>query len=259
VLTLVLASLAMTAGTAQRGWFLTGAAAGAVLFAIAEGRSRAPLVDLGLFREPVLAAGFAMSLLATTVVMATLVVGPFYLSGVLGFGAGRMGLAMAAGPVVAAVAGIPAGRAVDRYGVRPGIFAGLLAMELGACLLWAVPPATAGAWIASLAVLTAGYALFQAANNTAVMATAPASGRGLVSGLLNLSRNLGLIAGASAMGAVFLRAGGHGQQQAAGVEGLRACFGLASFLLCLAIAAAAFVIVLQAREPSSYSTGGRER
>jgi MFS family permease len=67
----------------------------------------------------VLAAGFAMSLLATAVVMATLAVGPYYLSGALGLGAGQMGLTMAAGPVVAAFAGVPAGRLVDRIGAHP--------------------------------------------------------------------------------------------------------------------------------------------
>ena len=48
--------------------------------------------------------------------------------------------------------------------------------------------------------------LFQAANNTAVMSDIQATRRGTVSGLLNLSRNLGLIFGASALGAVFARA-----------------------------------------------------
>lgn len=226
-LTLILLVLAMTPGAAPRGLFLALAAAGAMLFVSVERRSRAPLVDIGLFRDPVLAGGFAMGLLATAVVMATLVVGPFYLSGVLGLGAGRMGLAMAAGPVIAAAAGVPAGRAVDRIGAGPAMLAGLLGMELGACLLWLFPPATTGAYVASLSVLTAGYALFQAANNTAVMAGASAAGRGLVSGLLNLSRNLGLITGAAAMGAVFVRGG------------FRACFALAAGLLCLAILTAA--------------------
>ena len=44
--------------------------------------------------------------------------------------------------------------------------------------------------------MTAGYALFQTANNTAVMADVPPDRRGVVSGMLNLSRNLGLITGA---------------------------------------------------------------
>ncbi|MNN53675.1 hypothetical protein D3C81_1684450 [compost metagenome] len=48
--------------------------------------------------------------------------------------------------------------------------------------------------------------MFQTANNTAVMANVQAEQRGVVSGLLNLSRNLGLITGASVLGAVFAMA-----------------------------------------------------
>jgi hypothetical protein len=51
--------------------------------------------------------------------------------------------------------------------------------------------------------MTAGYALFQTANNTAVMGDVERDRRGVISGMLNLSRNLGLLTGASAMGAVF--------------------------------------------------------
>ena len=58
-------------------------------------------------------------------------------------------------------------------------------------------------YIGPIVVITAGYALFQAANNTAVMGGVRTDQRGVVSGLLNLSRNLGLITGAAAMGAVF--------------------------------------------------------
>ena len=58
-------------------------------------------------------------------------------------------------------------------------------------------------YMGPIAVMTSGYALFQAANNTGVMGGQPAERRGLVSGLLNLSRNLGLITGAACLGAVF--------------------------------------------------------
>jgi hypothetical protein len=114
-------------------------------------------------------------------------------------------------------------------------------MAAGACLLWAVPPAGVGAYVAPLAVITAGYALFQAANNTAVMSTPAAERRGLVSGLLGLSRNLGLVSGAAFMGAVFMQGAGESalQSPAALVSGFRACFGLAALLLGLAILAAA--------------------
>jgi hypothetical protein len=214
-----------------------------------ERRSAAPLVDLARFRDPALASGCAMSLLVTAVVMATLVVGPFYLSGALGLGAGRMGLAMAAGPVVAAIAGVPAGRAVDRVGAHAAMLAGLAGMELGAWLLWASPPSTVGGYAAWLAVLTAGYALFQAANNTAVMAYAAPAQRGLVSGLLNLSRNLGLITGAAAMAALFM----YGAGERGLAAGFRSCFGVAALLVGIAIVIAAG-LALAGR--SSYTRSG---
>ena len=82
--------------------------------------------------------------------------------------------------------------------------AGLAGMALG-CLLLSMMPAGFGmfGYIVPLVIVTAGYALFQAANNTAVMADSGPDQRGVISGMLNLSRNLGLISGASLMGAVF--------------------------------------------------------
>ena len=207
--TLAAYALAMTIG---RGRFaLLGAAiVGVVLLVLAETRAAAPLIRLSMFRMPALSAGFAMSALVTTVVMATLVVAPFYLSAALALGAAQIGLVMSCGPIVAALAGVPAGRIVDRFGPRRMTVAGLLAMVAGASIL-SMLPASFGVpgYVAPLVVLTAGYALFQAANNTAVMAGVRDDQRGVVSGMLNLSRNLGLITGASLMGAVFAAAGMH--------------------------------------------------
>ena len=67
-------------------------------------------------RDPVLSAGLAMGTLVSTVMMATLVVGPFHLSRGLGLEAAVVGLVMSVGPLVAALAGVPAGRLVDRFG-----------------------------------------------------------------------------------------------------------------------------------------------
>ena len=58
-------------------------------------------------------------------------------------------------------------------------------------------------YVASIVVITAGYALFQTADDTAVMAGIRQDRRGLVAGMLNLSRDLGPITGTSVMGAVF--------------------------------------------------------
>ena len=52
-----------------------------------------------MFLDPVLSASLAMSALVSTVLMATLVVGPFYLSGALGLGAAVVGIVLSVGLV----------------------------------------------------------------------------------------------------------------------------------------------------------------
>ena len=244
-LTLTAYALAMTMGRGSFGVvnvaLLFAAVVGAGLFVWAQARVASPLIRLDLLRNPLLSTGFAMSTLVTTVVMATLVVGPFYLSGALALDAAQVGLVMSSGPIVAALTGWPAGRFVDRFGARRVTLAGLIAMVIGACVL-PMMPISLGVlgYIAPLAVITAGFALFQAANNTAVMADIRADQRGVVSGLLNLSRNLGLITGASLMGTVFAVGAASSNLMTASAQalaaGMRATFVVAAVLVVVAIA-----------------------
>lgn len=251
-LTLAGYALAMTLGRGHFGLLnasmLSFAIAGACLFVIVQGKAKSPLIRLAMFRDPVLCAGFTMSALVTTVVMATLVVGPFFLSGALALDAAHVGLVMSAGPIVAALTGVPAGRLVDRFGSNGMTITGLSAMTIG-CAILAVAPSRFGipGYIAPLAIITAGYALFQAANNTAVMTDVVPDQRGVVSGLLNLSRNLGLITGASLMGAVFAIGSATTDiataQPAAVVAGMRVTFAFAALLVVAAIVTALVRVV----------------
>ncbi|WP_341271922.1 MFS transporter [Achromobacter xylosoxidans] len=200
-----------------------------------EARAAAPLLRPALLRQPGLAAGLATNALVSTVMMATLVVGPFYLARALGLDAAATGLAMSAGPLVSALSGVPAGRLVDRRGAGRVARAGLAALALGAALLAAAPTSLGLAgYIAPIVLLTAGYALFQAANNTAIMGAIDAGQRGLVAGMLNLSRNLGLVTGASLMGAVFALGAGAPDlataAPAAVARGMAVAFGVAALL-----------------------------
>ncbi|MBK6603753.1 MAG: MFS transporter [Betaproteobacteria bacterium] len=247
-LTLAAYALAMTIGRGSFGRFnmalLFAAVSGMGLFVLAETRAVSPLIRLAMFRNPVLSAGFAMSTLVTTVVMATLVVGPFYLSGALALDAARIGLVMSSGPIVAALTGVPAGRIVDRFGAHRMSIAGLVGMAVGASTLPMLPTRFGvPGYIAPLVVITAGYALFQAANNTAVMTNIRPDQRGVISGMLNLSRNLGLITGASAMGAVFALASATTDIATARPEavatGMRITFAVAAGLIVVALAIAA--------------------
>ena len=207
-LTLAAYALAMTIGRGHFGVLnvalLLVCVVGLWLFVRIESNAESPLIRLSMFRDPVLSAGFITSALVTTVVMATLVVGPFYLAGALQLSAARVGLVMSFGPIVAALVSAPAGRVVDRFGAYRMSIAGLTTMAAGASALPALaPPFGVPGYIGGLVAITAGYALFQAANNTAVMTNVRADQRGVTSGVLTLSRNLGLVTGASLMGAVF--------------------------------------------------------
>lgn len=245
-LTLAAYALAVTIGRGSFGplnlALLVAALAGASLFVRAQRRAASPLVDLALFGDAALRASLAMSALVSTVMMATLVVGPFYLSRRFGLDAAAIGLVLSAGPVAAALAGVPAGRIADRFGAQRMTTGALLAMAAG-CAALSLLPASAGlaGYVGPIVVLAVGYALFQTANNTVVMAGAGAQQRGVVAGLLNLSRNLGLVTGASVMGALFALAASTGDvttaAQAATV-GMRVTFGAAALLVVAALAVA---------------------
>lgn len=142
--------------------------------------------------------------LVAAVMMTTLVIGPFYLSLGLNLDQIQVGLIMGIGPVVAILSGIPSGRLVDRWGSRYIVITGLIFLIIGSSML-AILPKLMGisGYIMPIIILTSGYQLFQAANNTMTLADVPKARQGMVSGLLSLSRNMGLIIGASVMGAIF--------------------------------------------------------
>jgi len=242
LLALTLAAYAL-AMTARMPLLFAAAATGALAFVRVEARSAAPLLPLATFRDARLAAGLATSALVATVIMTTLVVGPFYLARALGLPGAVVGVVLSAGPAVSALAGAPAGRLVDRIGASRVMFGGLAAMLVGATAL-ALVPVAAGVpgYLAALLVMTVGYAAFQPANNTALMVGVDATRRGVVSGLLSLSRNLGLITGAAAMGAVFAAAASTAEVATADpatvARGLHASFGVAAGLIAVALAVA---------------------
>ena len=246
-LTLAAYALAMTLGRGTFASFnvilLLVAAIGVGFFVRVEARAASPLIQLAMLRERGLRAGLITSALVATVMMATLVVGPFYLARALALDTTVVGLVMSVGPLVAALSGVPAGRLVDRIGAARMTVAGLVGVAAGCATLSMLPSAFGIAgYVAPLVVVTASYALFQAANNTSVMAEIRPQQRGVVSGLLNLARNLGLVTGASALAAMFAHAAGTTDIATAPPEavalGMRITFVVAAILIVIALAVA---------------------
>ncbi|WP_095113572.1 MFS transporter [Pseudomonas sp. Irchel 3H7] len=237
VLTLAAYALAMT----LEGFtvpLLLASLGGAGLFIVVEMKAKSPLIRLSLFSDARLSSSLTLTLLVTTVMMTTLVVGPFYLHRGLGLSSTMVGVALSIGPLLSAFGGVPAGRLVDRFGARRIVPGALLGMACG-CGLLALLPMSLGlpAYLLPIAVVAVGYALFQAANNTGLMAGVRQEQRGVVSAMLGLARNLGLITGAAVMGAVFALAAGDPTQAPATAiaSGLHITFGVASALMLTAL------------------------
>lgn len=238
-------ALAMTIGRGHFGRFnialLVFALIVAGLFVFAESRIESPLLRPSLFRDDQLRTGLITLAIITTVMMATLVVGPFYLSHTLQLNAAMVGFTMSVGPIVAALASVPAGRLTDRFGSRRVSVAGLCGATIGAIAL-ALIPASVGVpgYVVPLSLMTASYATFQTSNNTLLMKDVGPDQRGVTSGLLSLARNLGLVSGAAAMGAIFTHASGttdvSSSSPIAVEAGMHTTFAVAAVLVLVALA-----------------------
>jgi MFS family permease len=127
-----------------------------------------------------------------------------------------------------------------RFGAARMTMVGLIVMSAGCITLSMTRPMLGiSGYVAPIVVVTAGYSLFQAANNTALMTEIRPDQRGVISGILNLSRNLGLITGASVMGAVFALASASIDITTARPEavaiGMRITFAVAAMLIVVAL------------------------
>lgn len=140
---------------------------------------------------------------------------------------------------------------MDRFGAQRMSIGGLAGMVVG-CSALCMAPATPGiaGYVIPIVIITASYALFQAA---AVMTDVSADQRGVISGMLNRSRNLGLITGASVMGAVFALASHAGDFTTARPEdvaiGMRVTFAIAVALVVVALVIALASLALPRPAP----------
>ena len=199
------------------------------LFVVVELRIAAPLVDFRLLSRVRVYPGLITAFLASTIMMSFTVIPPFYLARGLELDAAHVGLAMAAGPTVSIMSGVPAGRLVERFGARPIFIAGLSLLTLASVGFTVLPPALGLAGFLLCAVsLTPGNQMFMAANNTNVMARSGLEHQGAVSGVLNLARNLGSITGMAVAAALFDAAADRVPGPWGATVGLRVSFAVAA-------------------------------
>ncbi|WP_323926965.1 MFS transporter [Aeromonas caviae] len=232
--------LALTRGSPLGAWPGIGALVAMALFVRADSGARRPLLPLVLLGAPRRRGGIIASALVASVMVATLLIGPFYLHGAFALDMGTVGLMISMGPLLAALSGMPAGWLVDRVGATPVVRLGLGLMVVAAVLLAFLDRALGPlGYLLPILLLTAGYALFQTANNSAVVGEAEGASRGAVAGLLTLSRNLGQLTGAAGLGGLFATLAGRPDLALATADELafatRVTFALTALLLMSAL------------------------
>jgi DHA2 family multidrug resistance protein-like MFS transporter len=148
---------------------------------------------------------------------------PFVLQQALGRSVVESGLLMTPWPIAVGVTASIAGRLADRWpaGLLGAI--GLVLLAAGLFALSRLGPQPADAQIVwRMALCGAGFGLFQAPNNRAIVGAAPRDRSGAAGGMLATARLLGQTSGAVAVAAGFHRLG----------------LGSSSFMLtCAAVAA----------------------
>ncbi len=188
---------------------LLASAVGMLVLVRHERRHPAPILLLALFESRVFASAALSLVLSFLALFGVAFLTPFYLEQLRGFSTEKSGLIMTAYPL--AIAGLApiAGALSDRIGSRRLAPVGLGVAATSLALLGMSDADTPVIQIALvLALGGVGQALFQPANNSALLGAAPRERQGMASGLLATGRVLGQSLSVAVTGAVFAASGG---------------------------------------------------
>jgi MFS family permease len=176
---------------------------------LVEGRSRYPIVDLALFRDPTLASALASMTLAMLALFAVGFMLPFYLEELRGFSVMHSGLLLTPLPLTMAVVAPLSGTMADRFGSRWLTSGGLALAALGLLLLARLNEASTVSDIVGCLVLTGlGQGMFQSPNARALMNASPAGEQGQTSSLYATARVIGQSLSVALAGTLFVALGG---------------------------------------------------
>jgi EmrB/QacA subfamily drug resistance transporter len=199
-------------GSTEHGWASAqtlgfGATAIALLgaFLLLEARIPNPIMPLRILRLGSLTGSSAVRGFAASGIFASFFIGVLYLEHVLGYSPTRTGLAFL--PQTLAVAALSLGltaRLTQRFGPRPTLVGGLLAMIAGLLLL-----ARAGEHASYFPDLVVAFLMLGIGGGasfmpllTMAMAEVPRHDAGLASGIINVSMQISAAIGVAALGAI---------------------------------------------------------
>lgn len=184
--------------------FATSALAFVTFFAV-ERRVPEPMLDLTLFRNRDLSSNLVTGFIVFVGIQGLLLLLPFYLMNVLGYGPRNVGLLMGAIPITLGIVAPFSGSLSDRVGSRPVTVAGLAILTAGftaAAFGFGVDTGIM-LFVGIGFVIGTGMGIFQSPNNSAILGSVPLDRLGVTSGMLTINRITGMIVGVAVMGTVW--------------------------------------------------------
>jgi EmrB/QacA subfamily drug resistance transporter len=209
-ITLVALLLALTFGQ-QIGFgqplilaLFVGAAVFFAIFLMIETRTAQPMIELSLFKNRLFSLNLFTGLLTFVAIAGTMILIPFYLEEMLGYGPSQVGLLLAVLPITLGISAPISGMLSDRMGTRPISLAGLAVMLIGYYTATGLDADTSIIeYILRFLPIGIGMGIFQSPNNSAIMGAAPRQRLGIASSLLSMTRTMGQIIGIAILGALW--------------------------------------------------------
>lgn len=225
-------------------------AVAAVAFVLVELRVDSPMLQLRLFRSPMLTVSVVSGFLAFSCLAATFFLLPFYLEGVLGFDVGQVGLLLGAAPLMVGVFSPISGTLSDRLGIRRLTLFGLVLIAASYIGFITFDVNTTAVQYLLIAIpLGIGVGIFNSPNNSAIMGSVPPEYMGIGGGLLTITRLLGQITGVAVLGSIWATsvAGASGgslpPEGASGADPIAQVTGLHTTFIVAGVIMAASVVV----------------
>jgi EmrB/QacA subfamily drug resistance transporter len=166
-----------------------------------------PFIRLAVFNHPFIVFGILLTVVTYSAAFATQLVLPFLLRNAMGLEPGAAGLVVMAYPLSLIVAAPLGGGSSDKFGQAPVIMLGLGSMTVSLASLAFLSPVSHLAYVIAFVVLLGlSMGMITAPNNSIVMSRTAKQALGMMSSMIALCRNLGMMLGAGFGGVLLGRA-----------------------------------------------------
>jgi EmrB/QacA subfamily drug resistance transporter len=175
-----------------------------IAFVVIETRSRHPMLELSLFRNPAFNGVSAVAFTLSASMFALFLYLTIYMQGVLDYSPLEAGVRFLPQTILAFVASIFAGQLLNRVAIRVLFGVGMACVGVGLLLMNGVTPSST--WTTLLAgfiISGLGVGIVNPAIGQSAIAVVPPEKSGMGSGINSTFRQVGIATGVAALGAVF--------------------------------------------------------